>query len=294
MDPAADTLGFVGLGVMGSSMAGHLLDAGYRLIVHTRTKGKAAGLLERGAAWAGTPADLAGACSAVFTMLGYPSEVREVYLGNHGLVETCRPGTVLVDMTTSQPGLACEIHGRAAGVGIGTLDAPVSGGDVGARNATLAIMVGGKASDYERVLPLLGHMGRNIVYQGEAGSGQHAKMSNQIALAGALAGTVEALVYARRMGLDPAKVVAAIGSGAAGSWQLSTMGPRMLSGDFAPGFYAKHFLKDLGIALESARALNLRLPMLDLVESFFRSLVSEGYGELGTQALFLLYERGSL
>lgn len=292
MDPAKDVLGFVGIGVMGKSMAGHLLKAGYRVLVYTRTKDRARDLLGLGAEWAESPAALAPKCAAVFTMVGYPADVEEVYFGPKGLIENARPGSCLVDTTTSKPELARRIAQAAKARGVAALDAPVSGGDVGAKNAALTIMVGGERPDFEAVKPLLEVMGKTVILQGPAGSGQHAKMANQIVIAGNLAGAVEALSYARAAGLDPRTVLASIGAGSAGSWQLNTMAPRMLDGDFAPGFYVKHFLKDLRIALEAAREMKLKLPLLSLAEGLFARLEKEGFADSGTQALYLLYERG--
>jgi 3-hydroxyisobutyrate dehydrogenase len=293
MDPAKNVIGFIGLGVMGSSMAGHLLKAGYRVHVNTRTKEKARALLDSGAVWEESPARLAPSSSVVFTMVGYPTDVEGVYFGPKGLIENAMPGTLLVDCTTSRPDLARRIAASAAAKGLSALDAPVSGGDVGAKNGTLTIMVGGKSEDFEAAKPLLEHMGATVILQGGPGSGQHTKMANQIAIAGNLAGAVEAITYAKAAGLDPRTVLGSIGSGSAGSWQLNSMVPRMLDGNFEPGFYVKHFLKDLRIALDSARAMKLDLPLLALAESLFDSLQDEGFGDKGTQALYLLYERRS-
>ena len=291
MDPAADTIGFIGLGVMGSSMAGHLLKAGYRVRIFTRTKAKARALLESGAAWEENPAALAPRCKVVFTMVGYPADVEEVYFGHRGLIENAAPGSFLVDCTTSRPDLAVRIAEAAKARGLHALDAPVSGGDLGAKNATLTIMVGGEEPDFEAVEGLLGIMGSTVIRQGGPGAGQHTKMANQIAIAANLAGAVEAVEYAKAAGLDPRMVLRSIGPGSAGSWQLNNMVPRMLDGDFEPGFYAKHLLKDLGIALDSARAMKLDLPFLSLAERLFAKLRDEGYGDKGTQVLYLMYER---
>jgi 3-hydroxyisobutyrate dehydrogenase len=291
MDPAKDTIGFVGLGVMGSSMAGHLRKAGYQLRVYTRTKAKARALLDAGAAWEDSPAALAPKCRAIFTMVGYPSDVEEVYFGPAGLIENAAPGALLVDCTTSRPDLARRIHEAAMTKGLAALDAPVSGGDVGARNAALTIMVGGDERDFEAAKGLLAIMGSTVIRQGGPGAGQHTKMANQIAIAANLMGAVEAIEYAKGAGLDPRMVLQSIGSGSAGSWQLNNMVPRMLDGNFEPGFYAKHLLKDLRIALDSARAMKLDLPLLGLAEKLFAAMQDEGFGERGTQALCLLYER---
>jgi 3-hydroxyisobutyrate dehydrogenase len=240
--PDRPILGFIGLGVMGHSMAGHLLDAGYPLVVFTRTASKADGLVARGAIWADTPALVAAQCDLVVTMVGYPSDVEEVYLGTHGLLDAAKEGAYLVDMTTSSPKLAEQIAEEAHGFGLHALDAPVSGGDVGARNATLTIMTGGDPEDFDAVRPVLEKLGRNIVLQGPAGAGQHTKMCNQIAIASGMMGVCEALAYAEHAGLAPETVLESIGAGAAGSWSLANLAPRILAGNFAPGFYVKHFI----------------------------------------------------
>ncbi|MDD5706798.1 MAG: NAD(P)-dependent oxidoreductase [Kiritimatiellae bacterium] len=283
------TIGFIGTGVMGGSMAGHLQNAGHPLCLFTRTRAKAQPLLDRGAAWADSPAQLAARCETVFTMVGYPSDVEEVYFGDCGLLTGMRRGALLVDMTTSQPALAERIAAEAERLGGEALDAPVSGGDKGAREATLSIMAGGSRHAYEKALPLLRLMGREIVYHGPAGSGQHCKLCNQIAIAANMVGVCEALAYARRTGLDPERVLRSISGGAAGSWSLANLAPRMLAGDFAPGFYVKHFVKDLGLALEAARTMRLDLPGLSLGERMYRELRDGGEGDSGTQALIKRY-----
>jgi 3-hydroxyisobutyrate dehydrogenase len=288
--PSSPTVGFIGLGVMGHSMAGHLLDAGYPLVVFTRTASKADALVARGVQWAETPALVGAECDVVVTMVGYPADVEEVYLGAHGLLGSAKAGAYLVDMTTSSPRLAARIAEEAHGFGLHALDAPVSGGDVGARNATLTIMAGGDPEDFEAVLPVLEKMGGNIVLQGPAGAGQHAKMCNQIAIASGMVGVCEALAYAEHAGLDPATVLDSIAAGAAGSWSLSNLAPRILDGDFAPGFFVKHFIKDMRIALDEAREIGLELPGLQLAESLYARLVEKGYADAGTQALYKLYE----
>jgi 3-hydroxyisobutyrate dehydrogenase len=291
MKPEKYVIGFIGIGVMGASMAGHLLKAGYRVHAHTRTKEKARALIDAGAVWEENPEHLAPKCSIIFTMVGYPSDVEGVYFGPKGLIENAMPGTYLVDCSTSKPDLARRIFTAAKARGIFALDAPVSGGDIGAKNGTLTIMVGGESADFDTVKPLLELMGATIILQGGPGSGQHTKMANQIAIAGNLAGAVEAVTYAKSAGLDPRMVLQSIGSGSAGSWQLNNMVPRMLDGNFEPGFYVKHFLKDLRIALDSARAMKVDLPLLALAERLFESMQDEGFGDKGTQALYLLYER---
>jgi 3-hydroxyisobutyrate dehydrogenase len=277
---------------MGKSMAGHLLSAGHRLIVYTRSPDKAKPLLDRGAEWAESPAILAPRCDVIITMVGLPSDVEEVYLGDRGLLAHSRAGTLLVDMTTSSPDLAVRIHAAASAKGLKALDAPVSGGDTGARNASLTIMVGGDEDAYAEAEALFAIMGKTIVRQGGAGAGQHTKAANQICVAANLIGVVEALDYASASGLDPKQVLLSIGGGSAASWQLSSNAPRMLDGDFNPGFYAKHFLKDLRIALDSSKTLGLSLPLVVLAENLFAKVLAQGWGERGTQVLYELYRRG--
>ncbi len=283
------SLGFIGLGVMGRSMAGRLLDAGHSLRVYTRTRDTATELLERGAAWCESPAALAADCPVVFTMVGFPRDVEEIYHGEKGLIAHTKPGAVLIDMTTSSPELATRIASQAAERGSHALDAPVSGGDKGAREGTLSIMVGGERAVFDRVLPLLLCMGKNIVYQGPAGSGQHCKLCNQIAIASNMLGVCEAVAYARRAGLDPQRVLQSISSGAAGSWSLSNLAPRMLADDFSPGFYIKHFIKDMALAAEAAEELGLDTPGLALALSLYRKLAEAGHEDDGTQALYRMY-----
>ncbi|OQB95538.1 MAG: 2-hydroxy-3-oxopropionate reductase [Spirochaetes bacterium ADurb.Bin110] len=289
---AKRTIGFIGLGVMGSPMAGHIRASGERLLVYTRTKSKASLVLDAGAEWRDSPNQIAEECDVILTMVGYPKDVEEIYFGPDGLIENARPGTILVDLTTSRPDLAVRIYESAKAHGLSAIDAPVSGGDIGAKNATLTIMVGGEEETFEKVKSLLEIMGKTVILQGGPGAGQHTKMANQIAVAGNLLGTVEALIYAKNAGLDPKHVLLSIANGAAQSWQLSNNAPRMLQRNFDPGFYIKHFLKDLRIALDSAHAMHIELPMLALSEQLFAKMVNEGMGELGTQAIYLLYERG--
>jgi len=284
-------VGFIGTGVMGKSMALHLLKAGHSLRVFTRTRAKAEELLAQGADWRESPGQLAADADVVITMVGYPSDVEEVYLGGEGIVHSARPGTYLIDMTTSTPSLAVKIYHEAAKKGLHSLDAPVSGGDIGAREARLAIMVGGDEPAFKAMKPLLSLMGSNIVLQGPAGSGQHTKMCNQIAIASNMMGVCEAMVYAKRAGLNPENVLKSIASGAAGSWSLSNLAPRMIAGDFSPGFYIKHFIKDMRIALESAEAMGLLTPGLKLAKSLYEELAEQGKTENGTQALYTWYER---
>jgi 3-hydroxyisobutyrate dehydrogenase len=270
---------------MGASMCGHLLAAGYTATVYSRTRARAEPLLERGARWAASPADVAAESDVVFTMVGFPADVRETVLGDAGVLSRAEPGSVLVDMTTSEPSLAREIHEAAKARGVESVDAPVSGGDVGARNATLSIMVGGEEETVNRLRPLLERMGETIVHHGPAGAGQHTKMVNQTLIATGMIGVCEALLYAYRAGLDPEKVLASVSGGAAGSWSLSNYAPRMLKGDFAPGFLVEHFIKDMEIALAEARAMNLALPGLALAHELYLALRAQGGGRDGTQAL---------
>ncbi|MGZ0085048.1 NAD(P)-dependent oxidoreductase [Caldibacillus thermoamylovorans] len=283
------TIGFIGLGVMGKSMARHLLKAGYPLLVYTRTKEKANDLLAEGASWKETVADLAREADVVMTMVGYPRDVEQVYFGEGGILENARPGTYVIDMTTSTPTLAQSIYEAAKRKGIHALDAPVSGGDIGAREGTLTIMVGGDEDVFLACKPILERLGTNIILQGKAGAGQHTKMCNQIAIATNMIGVCEAIAYAKRAGLDPFKVLESIAKGAAGSWSLSNLAPRMLAGDFAPGFYVKHFLKDMNIALEEAERMNLPLPGLALAKRLYEELAQAGEENSGTQALYKRY-----
>lgn len=279
-------IAWIGAGVMGKSMCGHLLAAGHSVRVHTRTKSSADQLVASGAIWCDTPAEAVQGAEFVFSIVGYPSDVRAVYLGENGIVASADQGAVLVDMTTSEPSLAVEIHAAATARGLFALDAPVSGGDLGARNATLAIMVGGQQDVFERTLPLFEKMGQNICLMGGPGAGQHTKMSNQILIAGTMIGVVESLVYAVRSGLDVNAVIDVIGSGAASSWSINNLGRRIAQGDFAPGFFVKHFVKDMGIALAEARKMNIALPGLALVQQLYIGVMAQGMENLGTQALY--------
>jgi len=289
-ETALPTVGFIGTGVMGASMAGHLLDAGYPLVVHNRTRSRAEALLARGAEWADSAGDVAAIADIVITIVGYPSDVEAVYLGDGGIVERAREGSLLIDMTTSTPSLAARIAHAAAARGIQSLDAPVSGGDIGAREARLTIMVGGDADAFTRAEPLFSAMGRTWTLAGGPGAGQHTKMANQIAIAGAMLGAMEAFAYAKAAGLDLETTLGAISAGAAGSFSMSTYIPRVIGGDMAPGFYVKHFIKDLRIALDEAAALGLDLPGLALATQLYERLADKGGAELGTQALWMLYD----
>lgn len=289
---AGTRVGFIGTGVMGRSMALNLISAGAALAVHTRTREKAADVVAAGAAWAASVGEAVADAEIVVSIVGFPEDVREVYLGGDGVLAAARHGTVAVDMTTSRPSLAREIHAAAAARGIRTLDAPVSGGDVGAREGTLSIMVGGDREAFETALPALESMGKRVVLQGPAGSGQHAKLCNQIAIASNMLGVMEALLYARHAGLDPMIVLESIGAGAAGSWSLENLYPRVVAGDFAPGFYVEHFLKDIRIARAEADAMGIELPGLALAESMYERVVALGGARQGTQALYRAYAEG--
>lgn len=279
-------IGFIGTGVMGKSMAGHLMAAGYPVIVYSRTKEKAGDLLEKGADWGNTPQEVASKANVIFTMVGYPSDVERIYLGEDGLVNHAKPGSYIIDMTTSAPSLAVKIFKAAKERDIHTIDAPVSGGDVGAKEAKLSIMVGGEEEDVEAIRSLLGLMGSNIVYQGKAGAGQHTKMCNQIAIASNMIGVCEAIVYAEKAGLNPESVLKSITTGAAGSWSLSNLAPRMLNGNFEPGFYIKHFIKDMKIALDEAEHMEMKVPGLALAKTLYEQLAEKGEENSGTQALY--------
>lgn len=283
-------IGFIGTGVMGQSMVKNLMNAGYKLHVYSRTKSKTDELVEAGAVWQETPGALAREVDVVITMVGFPSDVEEVYLGEQGILRHAQSGTYLIDMTTSSPSLAKKIEQEAKKVQCYSLDAPVSGGDVGAREARLSIMVGGEQDVFDAVLPVFEVMGKNIVYQGQAGAGQHTKMSNQIAIASNMMGVCEALIYSKKAGLDPSTVLKSIESGAAGSWSLSNLGPRIIKGDFEPGFFVKHFIKDMGIAIDSAEEMGLQTHGLKLAKSLYEQLQELGEENSGTQALYKIYE----
>ncbi len=282
------TIGFIGLGVMGASMAAHLLEGGYRLVVFNRTKEKASSLMARGAQWAGTPAAVAAASDVVITIVGYPKDVEDVYLGPEGILAG-KKGGYAVDMTTSSPLLAKRIFKAAAEKGVAALDAPVSGGDIGARNGSLVIMVGGEQKDFDTLKPVFGLMGKTIRYFGKAGSGQYTKMANQIAIASGMLGVAEAVAFAKKAGLDVNQVIDTISGGAAGSWSLSNLAPRMARGDKEPGFYIKHFIKDMRIALDCAAEMHLEMPGLSLAKRLYDELSARGMEDCGTQALFQWY-----
>lgn len=291
LDKGNVIIGFIGTGVMGKSMAGNLLKAGYRVLVYNRTKSKTDDLIKQGAVWKDTVPELASEANVIITMVGYPKDVEEIYLGENGIINNATPGAYLIDMTTSSPMLAKKIYKEAKYKGLYALDAPVSGGDVGAREARLSIMVGGDLEVFEALRPIFETMGKNIVLQGKAGAGQYTKMCNQISIASGMIGVSEAMAYAKKAGLDPSTVLKSIESGAAGSWSLSNLAPRMIKDDFAPGFYVKHFIKDMRIALESAKEMGLEVPGLELALSLYEKLAAEGQENSGTQVLFKLYDK---
>jgi 3-hydroxyisobutyrate dehydrogenase len=282
-----ERIGWIGAGVMGASMCGHLLAAGHPVTITTRTRAKAAPLLDTGATWAKSPAEVGSQSDVVFVMVGYPAEVEEVVTGADGVLSSLAPGGVIVDMTTSRPGLAVDLARLATERGVAALDAPVSGGDVGARNGTLSIMVGGDVDAFSRVRPLLEHLGTTIVHQGPAGAGQHTKLTNQVIVAGNLIAVCEALLYATRAGLDVESVLTSITGGAASSWALTNLAPRIVVGDYAPGFFVDHFVKDLAIVLDEAARLQLALPGVALVHQLAVALQAQGHGRDGTQSLVL-------
>lgn len=282
-------IGFIGTGVMGNSMASNLLKGGYNLYIYNRTKEKALSLIEKGATWKASVSELSKVSDVIITIVGYPSDVEEVYLGSNGILNNIKSGSFVVDMTTSKPSLAKKIYEIAKSKNVFALDAPVSGGDVGASEGTLSIMVGGDKEAFEHLKPIFELMGKNIVLQGTAGAGQHTKMCNQIAIASNIMGVCEAIAYAKNSGLDPETVLKSIGAGGAASWQLSAYAPRILKDDFKPGFYIKHFVKDMRIALEEADSMGLSTPALSLCKKLYDKLIAEGKEDLGTQALYQLY-----
>ncbi len=282
-------VGFIGIGVMGRGMARNIKKAGYPLHIYTRTKSSAAQLIEEGATWHDSPASLAAAVDVIITIVGYPQDVENVYLGEEGIFAHAKAGTVAIDMTTSSPQLAEKLYNEGKKHQVAVLDAPVSGGDIGAKKGTLSIMAGGEKKDFSRVLPLLEVMGTNIVHHGPAGSGQHCKASNQIAIASCMLGVCEAIRYAEKAGLDLHKVLTSIESGAAGSWSLSNLAPRIIEGDFSPGFFVKHIIKDMNIALDSSQSLEFQPEGLALAKRLYEALAQAGEENSGTQVLYKYY-----
>lgn len=280
-------IAWIGTGVMGASMAGHLQAAGHELTVYNRTKSKASALLANGARWADTPAEAAADADVCFTIVGYPADVEAVILGENGALSAMSPESILIDCTTSSPSLAQKIAEAAQLKGVAALDAPVSGGDTGAKNATLSFMVGGDASAFERAKPLFEIMGKTIIHQGGSGAGQHTKVVNQTLIASGMIGVCEAMLYAEKSGLNPLTVLNSVGNGAAASWSLTNLWPRMIAGNFEPGFYVEHFIKDMGIALSEAERMGLTLPGLELALKLYKKTAELGYSRKGTQSLLL-------
>ncbi len=284
-------IGWIGTGIMGKPMAMHLLNAGYTVNVNNRTKSKAQELIDKGCTWYDTPAELAKDSDIVVTIIGYPKDVEQVYFGANGIFEEIKQNTILIDMTTTKPSLAVKIGEQAERAGADFIDAPVSGGEIGAINGTLSIMIGGDKKTVDMIMPVFGVFGKSMVYQGAAGSGQHTKMCNQITIAGTMIGICESLIYGYKAGLDLTTMLGSISKGAAGCWGLDVLAPKIVAGDYAPGFMVDHFVKDLGIALEEAEAMDLSLPGLALVRQLYISLKADGKGTSGTQALYLVLEK---
>ena len=287
IQPGETRIGWIGTGVMGASMCGHLIDKGFSATVYNRSKEKAAALLEKGASWADSPRGVADNSDVIFSIVGFPSDVRSVLLGEEGALGGCQSGNLLVDMTTSEPSLAIEIYEAAKAIGVGSVDAPVSGGDVGAREARLSIMIGGEQEVVDALQPCWDAMGKTIVHQGGPGAGQHTKMVNQTLIASNMIGVCEALLYGYQAGLDLPTVMQSVATGAAGSWSLSNLGPRIIENNFDPGFFVEHFIKDMGIALDEAKRMGLCLPGLALSHQLYLALQSQGHGRDGTHALEL-------
>lgn len=285
-----EKVGFIGVGVMGKSMVRNLMKNGFRVSIYTRTKEKVLDIIEEGVIWCDDIKTCVSDKRYVITIVGYPNDVEQVYFGDAGIIENANAGAYLIDMTTTSPQLSVEIYKKALEKGLIALDAPVSGGDVGAKNGTLSIMVGGEKEAFEQCMPVFNAMGTNIIYEGKAGSGQHTKMANQIAIAGALSGVCEAMVYAKSVGLDVETTLNSISKGAAGSWQMANNAPRILKGDYDPGFYIKHYIKDMKIASEESENAQLHLGVLNMVLDMFETLEREGAGDLGTQALIKYYD----
>ena len=293
VEPTKTKLGWIGTGVMGRWMCQHLMDLGYEMTVYNRTKSKAQSLIDDGATWAESPSEVAAVSDVIFTIVGFPPDVREVYLGENGILNGAKSGSIIVDMTTTEPSLAQEVYAAASEQNVSSVDAPVSGGDVGAREARLSIMVGGDDAAVEAIMPLFSAMGKNIVHQGDAGAGQHTKMCNQITISGTMIGVCEGLIYGHKAGLDLETMLSSISGGAAACWSLDNLAPRVLKRDFDPGFFVEHFIKDMSIALDEARKMNLSLPGLALVHQLYTAVQAQGHGRLGTQALLLALEQMS-
>ena len=291
VNPSQTKNGWVGTGLMGRWMCQHVMDLGYTAMIFTRTKSKADPLLKAGATWADSPAEVAENSDIIFTIVGFPEDVRHVYLGENGILTPAKSGSIIVDVTTTEPSLAIEVYQTAQAQGVSSIDAPVSGGDVGAREARLAIMIGGDQKAVAAIHPLFEAMGQNIVYQGKAGSGQHTKMCNQITISGTMIGVCEALLYGAKAGLDLEIMLSTISKGAAACWSLDNLAPRVLKRNFDPGFFVEHFIKDMGIALDEAKRMGISLPGLSLVHQLYLATQAQGHGRLGTHALMLALEK---
>jgi 3-hydroxyisobutyrate dehydrogenase len=293
INPSDVKIGWIGTGIMGAPMAMHLADAGYNVSVYSRTKSKAEKLMAKGCDWHDTPAGIAEKCDIIFTIVGYPKDVEEVYFGENGIMQSLQKDAVVIDMTTTLPGLAARIDYAAREKGAWAVDAPVSGGEVGAINGALSVMIGGDEEVVKKVMPIMDVFSKNMVYQGKAGSGQHTKMCNQITIAGTMIGVCESLIYGHKAGLDLETVLSSIGGGAAACWTLDVLAPKIVHGDFEPGFMVEHFIKDLGIALEEAEQMKLSLPGLALAKQLYLSVMAMGKGTKGTQTLYLALEKMS-
>lgn len=285
--PGKTKIGWIGTGVMGSSMCGHLIDKGFEATIYTRSKDKAQALIDKGATWVDSPKAVAEASDVIFAIVGFPNDVREVFLGENGALAGSKEGNILVDMTTSEPSLAEEIAETAKAKGVYSIDAPVSGGDIGAKEARLSIMIGGEKEAVDALNPAWEAMGKTIVHQGPAGAGQHTKMVNQTLISSMMIGVCEALLYGYKAGLDLETVMKSVSTGAAGSWSLSNLGPRIMANNFDPGFFVEHFIKDMGIALAESRRMGLSMPGLALAEQLYQSVKAKGWGREGTHALML-------
>lgn len=284
-----NNIGFIGIGVMGHSIVHHLLDKGLKVAVYNRTKSKADDLVARGAVWYDTPREVTQNSDVIFTMVGYPKDVEEIYYGTNGIFSVDIKGKIVVDMTTSTPTLAEKIYQTANEKGAFSLDAPVSGGDLGAKNGTLTIMVGGDLAIHQKLVPIFKAFGKTINHQGSAGKGQHAKMANQIMIAGTMTGMTELLVYAKAAGLDMTTIIETVGGGSGANWSLANYAPRILKNDYSAGFFVKHFIKDLGIALDEAKKMKIELPATSLAEKLYQDLANKGFSDDGTQALIKLW-----
>ena len=291
IDKSKTNIGWIGTGIMGAPMCGHIVDAGFNANIFNRTKTKANNLINAGANWCNSPKEVAEKSDVIFTIVGFPNDVKEVYFGDNGVFSGIKPNTVLVDMTTTEPTLAIEIYNKAKELKCFSVDAPVSGGDKGAIEAQLSIMVGGDKDIVDSLMTLLNLLGKKIVYQGRAGSGQHSKMCNQIMVSGIMISMCETLLYSYKAGLNPQAMIQSVGSGAASNWLLNNLGPKILEKDFNPGFFVEHFIKDLGIALRESQKMGIELPGLNLARSLYEKTEELGYGRLGTQALFLALEQ---